>query len=104
MTQKIMTQDPLGQGDDFVAAFQIEDTPVRGRIARLGEGTLDSILKRHAYPRWAASLLGEAVTLAVLVSSSLKVGGKIVVQAQGDGPVSLLVAEARVQSMNRWVE
>jgi molecular chaperone Hsp33 len=96
MTQKIMTQDPLGQGDDFVAAFQIEDTPVRGRIARLGEGTLDAILKRHDYPRWAANLLGEAVTLAVLVSSSLKVGGKIVVQAQGDGPVSLLVAEARV--------
>lgn len=96
MAQDIITQDPLGAGDDFVAAFQIEDEPVRGRIARLGEATLDAILKRHDYPRWAATLLGEAVTLAVLISAALKVGGKIVVQAEGDGPVSLLVAEARV--------
>ncbi len=85
----------LGAGDDFVATFQIEDTSVRGRIARLGDGVLDPILKRHDYPRWAAYLLGEAVTLAVLVSASLKFDGKVMVQAQGEGPVSLLVAEAR---------
>lgn len=89
------SNDPLGAGDDIVASFQIEDEPVRGRIARLGESTLDAILKRHAYPRWAAHLLGEAITLAVLVSASLKFEGKVVVQAQGDGPVSLMVAEAR---------
>ena len=87
--------DLLGAGDDFVATFQIEDTSVRGRIARLGDGVLDPILKRHAYPRWAAHLLGEAVTLAVLVSASLKFDGKVMVQAQGEGPVSLMVAEAR---------
>ncbi len=85
----------LGAGDDIVATFQIEDTSVRGRIARLGDGVLDPILKRHDYPRWAAYLLGEAVTLAVLVSASLKFEGKVLVQAQGEGPVSLLVAEAR---------
>jgi molecular chaperone Hsp33 len=87
--------DPMGEGDDFVAPFQIEDAPVRGRITRLGDGTLDAILKRHDYPRWAAHMLGEAVTLAVLVSSSLKFEGKVIVQAQGEGPVPLLVAEAR---------
>ncbi|MEZ6030089.1 MAG: Hsp33 family molecular chaperone HslO [Hyphomonadaceae bacterium] len=90
-----MQHDLLGAGDDFVASFQIEDTSVRGRIARLGDGVLDPILKRHDYPRWAAYLLGEAVTLAVLVSASLKFDGKVLVQAQGEGPVSLLVAEAR---------
>ncbi len=87
--------DPTGAGDDFVATFQIEETSVRGRIARLGDGVLDSILKRHDYPRWAAHLLGEAVTLAVLVSASLKFDGRVMVQAQGGGPVPLLVAEAR---------
>ncbi len=87
--------DDFSAGDDFVAAFQIEDAPVRGRIARLGDATLDAILKRHDYPRWAAYLLGEAVTLAVLVSASLKFEGKVTVQAQGEGPVPLLVAEAR---------
>lgn len=87
--------DPMGERDDFVAAFQIEDAPVRGRITRLGEGTIDAILKRHDYPRWAAHLLGEAVTLATLVCASLKFDGRVIVQAQGEGPVSLLVAEAR---------
>ncbi len=90
-----MPNDPLGAGDDFVASFQIEDTSVRGRIARLGDGVLDPILKRHDYPRWAAHLLGEAVTLAVLVSASLKFDGRVMVQAQGEGPVPLMVAEAR---------
>ena len=33
--------------------------------------------------------------LAVLVSASLKFDGRVMVQAQGDGPVSLMVAEAR---------
>ena len=80
------------EGDDFVATFQIEDTSVRGRIARLGDGVLDPIIKRHDYPRWAAHLLGEAITLAVLVSASLKFDGKVLVQAQGEGPVSLMVA------------
>lgn len=95
MAETTMQHALLGAGDDFVATFQIEDTSVRGRIARLGDGVLDSILKRHDYPRWAAYLLGEAVTLAVLVSASLKFDGKVLVQAQGEGPVSLLVAEAR---------
>jgi len=67
MADKPMPTDPLGAGDDFVASFQIEDTSVRGRIARLGDGVLDPILKRHDYPRWAAQILGEAVTLAGLV-------------------------------------
>jgi molecular chaperone Hsp33 len=87
--------DPMGEGDDFVAAFQIEDEPVRGRITRLGDGTIDAILKRHDYPRWAAHLLGEAVTLATLVCASLKFEGRVIVQAQGEGPVALLVGEAR---------
>lgn len=90
-----VTEDLLGEGDDFVASFQIEDQPVRGRIVRLGDATLDAILKRHDYPKWAAHLLGEALTLAVLAVASLKIEGKVTVQAQGDGPVSLMVAEAR---------
>jgi molecular chaperone Hsp33 len=95
MADQTPLNDPLGEGDDFVASFQIEATSVRGRIARLGDGVLDPILKRHDYPRWAAHLLGEAVTLAVLVSASLKFDGKVIVQVQGEGPVPLMVAEAR---------
>ena len=54
---------------------------------------IDPILRRHAYPRCVAMLLGEALTLAVLVQSLLKADGRLIVQAQGQGLVPLLVAE-----------
>jgi len=79
--------------DDLVAPFSLDGAPVRGRIARLAEGALDPILHRHDYPRPVAMLLGEALTLAALVGSLLKVDGRLVVQAQGEGDVPLLVAE-----------
>ena len=79
--------------DDFAAVFQIDDRPVRGRIVRLGAGSLSPILQRHDYPEELARLLGEAVTLAALVGTSLKFEGRLLVQAEGDGPVSMLVGE-----------
>lgn len=85
-----MTNTPT---DDFAAPFSLDAAPVRGRLARLAEGALDPILRRHAYPRPVAMLLGEALTLAALVGSLLKSDGRLVVQAQGAGPVNLLVAE-----------
>lgn len=78
--------------DDIVAPFQIETQPVRGRIARLGPA-IDEILTRHAYPEPVADLLGEACALAALVGASLKFEGRLIVQAQGDGPVTYAVAD-----------
>jgi len=87
--------DPLSAGDDIVAAFQIEDEPVRGRVVRLGPATVDAILRRHAYPDPVSALVGEALALVALVGSSLKFEGKLIMQAQGDGPVKFVVAEYR---------
>jgi molecular chaperone Hsp33 len=78
--------------DDLVAAYQIEQRPVRGRIARLG-AVVDDILNRHAYPPAVANLLGEACALAALVGASLKFEGRLILQAQGDGPVAFVVAD-----------
>lgn len=84
-----MTTSPK---DDLVAAFQIEGWPVRGRVVRLG-AAIDEILTRHAYPEPVANLLGEACALAALVGSSLKIEGRLIVQAQGEGPVSYVVCD-----------
>jgi molecular chaperone Hsp33 len=78
--------------DDLVAPFQIESQPVRGRIVRLGAAA-DDILNRHAYPEAVANLLGEACALAALVGASLKFDGRLIVQAQGDGPVAYVVVD-----------
>ncbi|HST91685.1 MAG TPA: Hsp33 family molecular chaperone [Brevundimonas sp.] len=83
---------PSHPADDLAAAFQIEGWPVRGRLVRLG-ATIDAILSAHAYPEPVAALLGEACTLAALVGSALKFEGRLIVQAQGDGPVRYVVAD-----------
>jgi molecular chaperone Hsp33 len=82
----------ISAADDFVAAFQIEGQPVRGRIARLG-AVVDDILTRHDHPETVANLLGEALALAALVGASLKFEGRLILQAQGDGPVAYVVAD-----------
>jgi molecular chaperone Hsp33 len=78
--------------DDLVSAFQIEGLPVRGRVVRLG-AAVNEVLTRHAYPEPVANLLGEACALAALVGSSLKFEGRLIVQAQGDGPVRYVVVD-----------
>ncbi|PVM91129.1 Hsp33 family molecular chaperone [Caulobacter radicis] len=78
--------------DDLVSAFQIEGLPVRGRVVRLGEA-VNEVLTRHSYPEPVANLLGEACALAALVGSSLKFEGRLIVQAQGDGPVRYVVVD-----------
>ncbi len=85
----------LSVNDDTVAAFTIDGAPARGRYTKLGAGTIDPILCRHDYPRPVALLLGEALSLAAVVGSLLKGDGKLTVQAEGNGPAPLLVAEYR---------
>ncbi len=89
--------------DDLLAPFSLDSAPVRGRIARLGAGALDPILRRHDYPRPVAMLLGEALILAALVGSLLNAEGRLTVQAQGAGPVTLLVAEHNRQGLRGYV-
>jgi len=78
--------------DDVVSAFQIEGLPVRGRVVRLG-AAVHEVLSHHDYPEPVANLLGEACALAALVGSSLKFEGRLIVQAQGDGPVRYVVVD-----------
>lgn len=79
-------------GDDVAVPFTLENLDSRGRVVRLGDA-LDVIVNRHGYPEPVARLLGEAITLAALVGSSLKFEGRFILQSRTDGPVSLLVVD-----------
>lgn len=81
-------------GLDSVVPFQVEPLDVRGRAVQLGP-MLDDILHRHNYPEPVSALLAEAITLAVLLGTSIKFDGKFIVQTQTDGPVSMLVVDFR---------
>ena len=80
------------ESDDFVLPFQIADTAVRGRLARLS-GSIDEILTAHAFPDELSELVGEATALVAMMGAALKFDGKLILQAQGDGPVGLVVAD-----------
>ena len=81
--------------EDFVAGFSSETLPIAGRIVRMGRGSLSPILQRHAYPGHLGEILGEALILSALVGSGMKFQGRVMTQAEGDGPVSMLVGEYR---------
>lgn len=78
--------------DDFVLPFAVEGLDVRGRLVRLGPA-VDTILSRHDYPEPVSILLAEAITLTVLLGSTLKVEGRFILQTQSDGPVRLMVVD-----------
>ncbi len=78
--------------DDLVRPFEIEPFHLRGRLVRLGP-LLDRIIGQHNYPPAVGALLGEAIALAVALSSTLKYDGVFTLQTKGDGPIRLLVAD-----------
>jgi len=87
-----MATDTLAGPDDRVLPFTVETLDVRGRTARLGP-VVDTILTGHAYPDIVSELLGQAVTLAVLLGSALKFEGRFQLQTRTDGPVGMVVVD-----------
>lgn len=83
---------PDNHPDDIVQPFQIDPFRLRGRLVRLGPA-LDQVLTRHDYPVPVATLLGEAIALAITLSGALKYEGVFTLQTKGDGPIRLLVAD-----------
>ncbi|MDO8457228.1 MAG: Hsp33 family molecular chaperone HslO [Burkholderiaceae bacterium] len=81
--------------------FLFDGLPVRGTLVRL-TGAWQEILQRRransstgAYPSPVSDLLGELTAAAVLMQSSIKFNGTLILQIAGDGPVKLAVAEVQ---------
>ncbi|WP_428396160.1 Hsp33 family molecular chaperone HslO [Lichenicoccus sp.] len=75
-----------------ITPFFLPDRPVRGRLVRLGP-LAEALLARHANPAPVTRLAGEALALVAGLASALKFRGSFSVQAKGDGPVSMLLAD-----------
>lgn len=72
--------------------FFLPQRPVRGRLVRLGS-LADALLNRHDNHPVVTTLIGQALALAAGLCSALKFRGSFSLQAKGDGPVSMLLAD-----------
>lgn len=88
-TARLPSQQP---DDDKVLPFAVEPLDVRGRVVRLGHA-LDKAIENHNYPPQVCRALSEAVTLAVLLGSTLKDAGRLILQTQTDGPIDFMVVD-----------
>jgi molecular chaperone Hsp33 len=75
-----------------VTPFFLPRRPVRGRLVRLGP-LADALLSRHDNHPVVVTLTGQALALAAALSTALKFQGSFSLQAKGDGPVRLLLAD-----------
>ncbi|MGB0732629.1 MAG: Hsp33 family molecular chaperone HslO [Pontibacterium sp.] len=77
---------------DQIQRVLFEEVDVRGVLVGL-ETSYQEALAKHGYPPLIERLLGELMAAAALLSANLKFEGKFILQAQGDGDVTLLMAE-----------
>lgn len=92
---------------DEVRRFIVENQPVRGHWVRL-DGAWRELCAHADYPLLVRELLGQAVAASVLLAATLKFRGTLTLQLQGDGAVSLLVAQCthdfRLRAVARFDE
>lgn len=86
----------MNQTKDSLQVFLFDATPVRGEIVRI-EKTWKTILQHQDYPLAVKKLLGELLAAGALLSATLKFNGSLIIQAQGQGPIKLLVVECNEQ-------
>ena len=77
---------------DIRQRFYFANSPVRGEIVQIQQ-SLEQILSRHAYPIVIQRLLGEFVTACVLLTATLKLEGRLSLQARGKGALTMMMAE-----------
>jgi len=75
-----------------ITPFHLPRRPVRGRLIRLGP-LAEALLTRHDNHPAVTRLSGEALALAAGLAGALKFRGSFSLQAKGDGPIGMLLAD-----------
>lgn len=77
---------------DTFKKYLMADKSARIQAVRL-ESAWQLGLSHQPYPECIRSLLGELSAAAILLATNIKFRGSLVLQLQGDGPVTLIVVE-----------
>jgi len=90
---------------DSLHRFLFEHAGVRGELVYL-DATWRAVLDIHPYPEPVRRQLGEALAAVLLLASTIKFEGSLILQVQGTGPLRTLVAQAThrrtVRGLARW--
>jgi molecular chaperone Hsp33 len=70
------------------------------------DASWQAVLERGEYPQSVRGELGEALAAVALLAATIKFEGSLILQIQGDGPLSLVVAQATgqrtIRGLARW--
>jgi molecular chaperone Hsp33 len=77
---------------DFTRKFVFEEADVRGEFTRL-DNAFQQILEIHQYAPSVGTLIGEFLCASVLLSTTIKFEGRLILQAQSEGEIPLIMAE-----------
>ena len=83
---------PAPANGDKSQRFLFEDADIRGETVHLDAAYRD-ILAIHQYAPGVSRLLGEFLAAAVLLSTTLKFQGKLILQVRSEGQIPLLMVE-----------
>lgn len=101
----MLFDQPRVRAQDSLQRFLFEHDSIRGEIVHL-DATWRAVLERRDYPEPLRWLLGEAMAAAALLSATIKLAGRLVMQIQGNGPIKLLVVECTsdhtMRAMAKW--
>jgi molecular chaperone Hsp33 len=86
------TNLPIPASADRSLRFLFEQADIRGETVHLDATYLD-ILAAHQYAPGVSRLLGEFLAAAVLLSTTLKFEGKLILQATSEGQIPLIMVE-----------
>jgi molecular chaperone Hsp33 len=93
--------------NDVLSRFVFERTNVRGELVHL-DATWRAILERRDYPEPVRELLGQAMAAAALLITTIKFNGSMIMQIQGDGPVSMIVVQVKsdrtLRGLAHWTD
>jgi molecular chaperone Hsp33 len=82
----------MSDSTSYVQRFLLDDLDIRGAIVKLDD-VWRALLENRDYPPAVRDLLGATGAITTVIGGNLKQPGRLTVQLQGHGPVSLLVVD-----------
>ncbi len=77
---------------NYIRRFLLENLDIRGAVVHL-DSVWQAMIAGRNYPQSVTRLLGEMSAVTLLLSENLKQTGRLTIQLNGSGPVSMLVLD-----------